>query len=60
MLYFHAYVHHSLTCDVPLEIYVVLNGDSYMYIILYTRVLVEQFYKAVQGATLCLVENVVY
>ena len=28
MLYFHAYVHHSLTCDVPLETYVALNGNS--------------------------------
>ena len=28
MLYFRAYVHHSLTCDAPLETYVALNGDS--------------------------------
>ena len=28
MLYFHAYVHHLLTCDAPLETYVALNGDS--------------------------------
>ena len=28
ILYFRAYVHHSLTCDAPLETYVALNGDN--------------------------------
>ena len=28
ILYFHACVHHSLTCDVPLETFVALNGDN--------------------------------
>ena len=28
ILYFHAYVHHSLTCDVPLETFIALNGDN--------------------------------
>ena len=28
ILYFHAYVYHSLTCDAPLETYVALNGDT--------------------------------
>ena len=28
VLYFRAYVHHSLTCDSPLEVYVSINGDN--------------------------------
>ena len=28
ILYFRAYVHHSLTCDAPLETFVALNGDN--------------------------------
>ena len=28
ILYFRAYVHHSLTCDAPLETYIALNGDN--------------------------------
>ena len=28
VLYFRAYVHHSLTCDSPLEVFVSLNGDN--------------------------------
>ena len=28
ILYFRGYVHHSLTCDAPLETYVALNGDN--------------------------------
>ena len=28
VLYFRAYVHHSLTCDTPLEVYVSINADN--------------------------------
>ena len=28
VLYFWAFVYHSLSCDTPLEVFVVLNGDS--------------------------------
>ena len=28
VLYFRAYVHHSLTCDSPLEVYISINGDN--------------------------------
>ena len=28
VLYFRAYVHHSLTCDSPLDVYVAVNGDN--------------------------------
>ena len=28
VLYFRAFVYHSLTCDSPLEVYVSINGDS--------------------------------
>ena len=28
VLYFRAYVHHSLTCKSPLEVFVSINGDS--------------------------------
>ena len=28
ILYFRAYIHHSLTCDAPLETFVALNGDN--------------------------------
>ena len=28
VLYFRAYVHHSLTCESPLEVFVCLNGDN--------------------------------
>ena len=28
VLYFRAFVYHSLTCDPPLEVFVVLNGDT--------------------------------
>ena len=28
VLYFHAFVHHSLSCDSPLEVFVSLNGDT--------------------------------
>ena len=28
VLYFHAYVHHSLTYDSPLNVFVSLNGDT--------------------------------
>ena len=27
-VYFRAYVHHSLSCDSPLEVFVSLNGDN--------------------------------
>ena len=28
VLYFRAYVYHSLTCDSPLEVYISINGDN--------------------------------
>ena len=28
VLYFRAYVHHSLSCETPLEVYVAVNGDN--------------------------------
>ena len=28
VLYFRAYVHHSLTCEYPLEVFVCVNGDN--------------------------------
>ena len=28
VLYFRGYVHHSLTCDSPLEVYISINGDN--------------------------------
>ena len=28
VLYFHAFIYHSLTCDAPLEVFVALNGDT--------------------------------
>jgi len=28
VLYFRAYIHHSLSCDTPLEVYVAVNGDN--------------------------------
>jgi len=28
VLYFCAFVYHSLTCDSPLEVFVALNGDT--------------------------------
>ena len=28
VLYFRAFVYHSLTCDSPLEVFVALNGDT--------------------------------
>ena len=28
VLYFQAYIHHSLTCDSPLDVYVVVNSDN--------------------------------
>ena len=28
VLYFRAYVYHSLTCDSPLEVYVCINGNN--------------------------------
>ena len=28
IVYFRGYVHHSLTCDSPLEVYISLNGDN--------------------------------
>ena len=28
VLYFRAFVYHSLTCDSPLEVFVSLNGDT--------------------------------
>ena len=29
VLYFRAYVHHSFTCELPLLVFVSLNGDMY-------------------------------
>ena len=29
VLYFRAYVYHSLSCETPLEVYVAVNGDVY-------------------------------
>lgn len=28
VLYFRAFVHHSLTCESPLEVYIAVNGDT--------------------------------